>query len=71
MVVARIHPNTSRVHLEIDIPPEFIGRDIEVDMHTTQDTKPVEIDKLLEEVRAFGVRLPKGYKFNREDCYNQ
>jgi hypothetical protein len=70
MVVARIHPNTSRVHLELDIPPEFIGRDIELDMHTAQDSKLFDSKTLLKEAQAFGVRLPAGYKFNREDCYN-
>lgn len=68
--------------LVLHIPKEFVGHEVEVNVVETKKGKAIKtkakkqsrkkkLDSFAEFIRKNPIRLPKGFKFNREELYDR
>lgn len=68
MVVARIHPKTRKISVEIEVPEEWVDKDLNIDIAPCQSERVAEIYAKLKE---FQLEIPEDFKFNRDECYDR
>jgi hypothetical protein len=72
MTVKKIKPTQEHVTLELDVPKEYIGREVTVqllcdDLSEDKEQRRGEIEKIF---GKYNVDL-SGFKFNREELYDR
>ena len=68
MVVAQIRPKTRKINVEIEVPEEWIDKDLNLDLTLSQSDRGAEIYAKLKE---FQLEIPVDFKFNRDECYDR